>query len=107
MEHLKSFNEESLPEREVVFTNKRNPSISFSVFKTPDGRITRIEKSPSIRFPFQVGQIFNRTIEVWSCNNNYLMDNKDTCPEKKIMGMRASDIPKGHELRHIFPHKFK
>ena len=35
------------------------------------------------------------------------MDGKDTCPEKKIMGMRASDIPKGHELRHIFPHKFK
>lgn len=107
MKHLKSFNEESLPEREVVFTNKRNRHMVFSVFKTPDGRITRIEKSPSIRFPFNVGQLFNRTIEVWACNNNYLMDGEDTCPEKKIMGMRASDIPKGHELRHIFPHKFK
>ena len=59
MEHLKSFNEEALPEREVVFTNKRNRHMFFSVFKTPDGKITRIEKLPSIRFPFQVGQLFN------------------------------------------------
>jgi hypothetical protein len=107
MRYIKSFNEGSLPEKEVTFINKRNRHMTFSVFKTPDGKITRIEKLPNIRFPFQVGQLFNRTIEVWACNNNYLMDGKDTCPEKKIMGMRASDIPKGHELRHIFPHKFK
>jgi hypothetical protein len=105
MKHLKTF--ESNSEREVIFTNKRNRHMTFSVFKTRDGRISRIDKPSNIRFPFSVGQIFNRTIEVWACNNNYLMDNNDTCPEKKIMGMRASDIPMGHELRHIFPHKFK
>lgn len=82
MKHLKSFNENALPEREVVFVNKRNPRLSFSVFKTPNGRITRIENC-SVRFPFHVGQIFNRSIEVWACNNNFLMDGKDTCPEKK------------------------
>jgi hypothetical protein len=39
--------------------------------------------------------------------NNFLMDGQDTCPEKKIFGVRASDVPQGHEWRHIFPHKFK
>lgn len=105
MKHLKSFNENALPEREVVFANKRNPRLSFSVFKTPNGRITRIENC-SVRFPFRVGQIFNRSIEVWACNNNFLMDGKDTCPEKKIFGVRAKDVPQGHEWRHIFPNKF-
>ena len=35
------------------------------------------------------------------------MDGKDTCPEKKIFGVRAKDVPQGHEWRHIFPNKFK
>lgn len=109
MKYLKSFNEGNLidVEKEVKFTNKRNRNIIFSVFKGRDGRITKIEKSPSIRFPFNVGELFNRTIETWACNNNYLMDDKDTCPEKKVMGIRTSDIPKGHELRNIYPNKFK
>jgi hypothetical protein len=42
----------------------------------------------------------------WACNNGYLVNNKDVCPEKKIFGIKISDIPKGHELRHIYPHKF-
>ena len=28
------------------------------------------------------------------------MDGKDTCPEKKIFGVRAKDVPQGHEWRH-------
>ena len=27
--------------------------------------------------------------------------------KKKIFGVRSSDVPQGHEWRHIFPHKFK
>lgn len=92
--------------REVKFTGKRNPRLEIVVTKTPDGRITNIENETGIRFPFSVGQILNRTAEVWACNNNFLMDGKDTCPEKKIFGVRASDVPQGHEWRHIFPHKF-
>ena len=106
MKYLMKFNESKLPEKEVSFTNKRNRNLTFSVFKTPDGRITRIEKPDNIRFPFYIGQLFNRTIEVWACNNNYLMNGKDTCPEKKVMGIKVSDIPKGHELRSIYPGKF-
>ena len=106
MKHLNKFNE-SIYEKEIIFTNKRNPRLEIIVTKSPDGRITNIENETGMRFPFSVGQILNRTAEVWACNNNFLIDGKDTCPEKKIFGVRASDAPQGHEWRHIFPHKFK
>jgi hypothetical protein len=61
----------------------------------------------SITFINKRNPRLNRNIEVWACNNNFLMDGKDTCPEKKIFGVRASDVPQGHEWRHIFPNKFK
>lgn len=99
--------DESIHEREVKFTNKRNPRLEIVVTKSPDGRITNIENETGMRFPFSVGQLLNRTAEVWACNNNFLMDGKDTCPEKKIFGVKASDVPQGHEWRHIFPNKFK
>ena len=105
MKHLKRFNE-SINLREVKFTNKRNPRLEIVVTKTSDGRIQSIENETGIRFPFSVGQILNRTAEVWACNNNFLMDGKDTCPEKKIFGVRTKDVPLGHEWRHIFPNKF-
>ena len=79
--------------------------IDYSSF-VDAGRITEIENETGMRFPFSVGQILNRTAEVWACNNNFLMDGKDTCPEKKIFGVKSSDVPQGHEWRHIFPHKF-
>jgi hypothetical protein len=99
--------DEGLHEREVKFTNKRNPRLEIVVTKSPDGRITNIENETGIRFPFSVGQLLQRNVEVWACNNNFLMDGKDTCPEKKIFGVKASDVPQGHEWRHIFPNKFR
>jgi hypothetical protein len=102
MEHLKRFNEQ-----EIIFKGKRNPNLKIIVKKTPDGRITSVVNMSGIRFPFDVGQLISRNIETWACNNNFYMDDKDTCPEKKIMGIRKSDIPKGHELRHLYPNKFK
>lgn len=99
--------EESSSFREVKFTHKRNPRLEIIVTKSPDGRIVNIENESGIRFPFQVGQLLQRNVEVWACNNNFLMDGKDTCPEKKIFGVRAKDVPQGHEWRHIFPNKFK
>ena len=106
MKHLNPFNE-SIYEKEIIFTHKRNPRLEIVVTKSPDGRIVSIENESGIRFPFQVGQLLQRNVEVWACNNNFLMDGKDTCPEKKIFGVRASDVPQGHEWRHIFPNKFK
>lgn len=107
MRHLRRFSESVTMETEVTFVSKRNSNLAFSVFKTPDGRITRIEGNKNTRFPFRVGQIFNRSIEVWACNNNFLMNGNDTCSKKKVFGVNQKDIPKGHEWRTIFPNKFK
>ena len=101
-----SVNEE-FGKNEIIFTGKRNPRLNIIVKISPDRRISEIENKTGIRFPFVVGQPLGRNIEVWACNNNFLMDGQDTCPEKKIFGVKSSDVPKGHEWRHIFPHKFK
>ncbi len=106
MKHIQSFNE-SFDQVIVKFTHKRNPRLEISVTKTLDGRIVNIINETGVRFPFSIGQILNRNVEVWACNNNFLMNGKDTCPEKKIFGVRASDVPQGHEWRTIYPHKFK
>jgi len=105
MKHIKYFKESV--ETEVVFTNKRNPNLKIIVKKSRDGRIISIDNETGIRFPFQVGQLMQRNVETWACNNNFLMDGKDTCPEKKIFGVRAKDVPRGHEWRHIYPGKFR
>jgi len=105
MKHLKYF--ESRNERIIIFTNKRNPILSITISLSLNGRIKNIENETGIRFPFSVGQTLSRNIEVWACNNNFYMDGKDTCPEKKIFGVKTSDIPKGHEWRSIFPNKFR
>lgn len=93
----------------VKFVSKRNQTQAFNVYKNPDGRITKIEKPNHVhvRFPFLVGQVLNRSVETWACNNNFYIDGKDTCPEEKIFGIRKSDIPQGHELRNLFPNKFR
>jgi len=36
-----------------------------------------------------------------------MIDGKDTCPEKKVFGIKVSDIPQGHEFRKLYPNKFK
>jgi hypothetical protein len=115
MNKLKTF--ESYGIREIVFTHKNNPSLLIKV-SVEDSRIKsikhlrmdgrkEIEIGPVVRFPFSIGQSLSRNIEVWACNNNFYMDGKDTCPEKRIFGIRVSDVPSGHEWRHIFPNKFR
>lgn len=94
MKNLKTY-ESFGNETEIKFTHKRNQNLNFSVYKDSEGRITRIEDC-QIRFPFNVGQRISRNIEIWSCNNNFLIDGGDTCPEKKVFGIKVSDVPKGH-----------
>jgi hypothetical protein len=36
-----------------------------------------------------------------------MINDEDPCPEEKIFGIKKSHIPKGHELRLLFPGKFK
>ncbi len=106
MKHLKRFNEE-FGRDEVVFTSQRNPRLVITVSISPDRRISNIDNNTGIRFPFYIGQPINRTMEVWASNNNFLMDGKDVSPEKKVFGVRASDVPQGHEWRSIYPNKFR
>jgi len=105
MKYIKKFNE-GFNTSEIIFKNKRNPNLIITVFISRDRRIESIENETGIRFPFSIGQPINRNIESWACNNNFLMDGKDTCPEKKVFGIKSSDIPKGHPLRHLYPNKF-
>lgn len=105
MKYIKAFESHS-GKSEIKFVGKRNPRLVITVTKSRDGRITDIDNESGVRFPFSVGQIMNRSVEVWACNNNFLMNGEDTCPEKKIFGVKASDVPMGHEWRHIFPNKF-
>jgi hypothetical protein len=106
MKHLKSFNE-AYKGTEVIFKNKNNPNSIIIIKKLPDGKIISIESRTNVKFPFHIGQKCNQNIYTWACNNNFLVDDKDPCPEKKILGIKAKDIPKGHELRTIYPNKFK
>jgi hypothetical protein len=97
------------PETEVRFVGKRNRTLAFNVYKTRDGRITRIEMPDHVhvRFPYKVGQFMNMGVETWACNNGFYIDGRDTCPEEKVFGIRKSDVPEGHQLRRVFPHKFR
>lgn len=94
-------------EKQIVFTHKNNRNITIIVKKTPDGRISSIVNKSNIRFPFQVGQLLRRDVETWACNNNFLIDGEDLCPEGKVFGIRVSDIPINHEFRRLYPNKFK
>ena len=107
MEYIKLFEEFGGKEKEVIFTSKRNTRLVIKVTKSPDGRIKEIENETGIRCPFSIGQILNRNVEICACNNNFLMDGKDMCPEEKVFGIRKKDIPQGHELRMMFPEKFR
>lgn len=102
-----NINEVMYESRKDVFTNKNNPHIVITVHKGPDGRIGAIDNPQRVRFPFVLGQIMSRNIETWACNNNFLINGEDPCPEQKVFGIKASQIPQGHELRRLFPNKFK
>ena len=93
--------------RTIEFKHKWNSNVVIIVTVSKDLRITDVENFKGVRFPFNKGQILNRSIEIWCCINNYFMDGKDTCPTEKIMGIKVTDIPEGHELRLLFPKKFK
>ena len=101
MKHLKSFNESK--HIEILLTNKSNSSI-IKLVKSMN-RIISIENESNYTFPFKVGDVINRGLETWARNNNFLIDGRDK--EEKIFGIRKKDIPMGHDLRMLYPSKFK
>lgn len=93
--------------RTVVFKHKNNPKMEIVVEAHPNMRIIAISNPRKLHFPYRVGQLLDMGHTVWACNNNYLVNGRSTCPEEKIFGIRVKDIPQGHELRHIYPNKFR
>jgi hypothetical protein len=92
-------------EKVLVFGNTRTGKNITVTLK--GGRIESIDNKAMVRFPFSVGQSYNRNIETWACNHGFTINDEDPCPEEKIFGIRKKDIPKGHELRLTFPGKFR
>lgn len=103
MKHLELY-EAFHHEKELVFKSRQDRVITVSLL---GGRIEDIDNQAGVRFPFMKGQQYTRTIETWACNNGFTINGEDTCPEKKVFGIRTSDIPQGHELRRLFPNKFR
>jgi hypothetical protein len=97
----------SILEKTYIFTHKNNPRMEIVVKLLPNMKIVDIDNDKGIRFPYSVGQILNMGHKTWACNNNYLVNGVDVCPEKKVFGIKVSDIPQNHPLRHIYPGKFK
>lgn len=88
----------------IVLTSRQNRDIILTIL---GGRIDTIDNQSGVNFPYREGEQYTRSIETWACNNGFKIDGKDPCPEKKIFGIRAKDIPQGHELRMLFPNKFR
>jgi hypothetical protein len=105
---------ENFNQRKMILKHKNFSEIEVSL---EGSKIKEINNTTGIRFPFNVGSIWNRSIETWACNNNFkiietwingrLQKSLDPCPEEKIFGIRKKDIPMGHELRMLYPNKFR
>ena len=102
LKNIKLF--ESFHSKKHTLTSRQGRNITVLV---SGSRIEEIENKSGINFPFRKGQIYNRSIETWACTNGFKIDGKDPCPEEKIFGIKKKDIPRGHELRLLFPHKFR
>jgi hypothetical protein len=103
MEHIELFEAYNTPTK-MVLTSRQNRDIIITLL---GGRIKTIDNKAGVNFPFSVGQQYTRTIETWACNNNFKLDGKSPCGEQKVFGIRTKDIPQGHELRMLFPNKFR
>ena len=97
-------------EEEIVLTSRQGRSIEI---KVKHGKIEEIENKSGVIFPFVTGQPLQIPfIRNWACRNGFKWNGEDAClpgmkPEKKIFGVRAKDIPQGHEWRRMFPGKFR
>jgi hypothetical protein len=90
--------------KDIILTSKQNKKIKVSI---GGDRITSIDNNSGLRFPYAVGQTVNQGMKTWACNNGFKWNGEDPCPEEKVFGIKKKDIPQGHELRMMFPHKFR
>ena len=103
MKHLQIYESYS-DAKEIKLTSKQNRDIIILI---KNAKIESVENNAGIKFPYHIGEPYNASIKTWACNNGFKWNGEDPCPEEKIYGIRKKDIPQGHELRILFPHKFR
>jgi len=91
-------------EEEIILTSRQGRTIRV---KAVHGKIEEIDNESGLRFPFVTGQPITVFMKSWACTNGFKWNGQNACPEEKVFGIRKKDIPMGHELRMIFPHKFR
>jgi hypothetical protein len=94
-------------EEEITLKSRMGRTIEI---KVKHGKIEEIDNEAGVRFPFVTGQPLQKPfMKNWACRNGFKWNGEDPCeqPEKKIFGVRAKDIPHGHEWRMLFPGKFR
>jgi hypothetical protein len=93
-------------EEEILLTSRQGRNIKVSV---KHGKIEEIDNASGVPFPFFTGQLVTVFMKGWACNNGFKWNGEDACDpgEKKVFGVKAKYIPQGHELRRIFPNKFR
>jgi hypothetical protein len=103
MKHIKLY--ESWNRRSnIVLENRMGQTISLEI---EHGTIRSIQNDANIRFPFHTGQPVTVFLKSWACTNKFKVNGENPCPEEKVFGIKTKDIPHGHELRRIFPGKFR
>ena len=105
MKYIKLF-ENWIREEEIILTTRRGSEISI---KIKHGKIEEIDNQAEVRFPFFTGQPVTVFMKSWACTNGFKWNGQDACDpgEKKVFGIKAKHIPHGHELRMLFPNKFR
>lgn len=96
--------------QQFILTKKNNSSIRIIIFVDRNYKIIKIEgvNTKRLYFPFKEGiRLSLSKLSDWACENDFLVNGKNTCQEEKVFGIRASDVPQGHPLRFIYPNKFR
>lgn len=115
MENLTKFDDYSSKldfdyHQQFILTKKNDAQVQIIVFVDREYRIIKIDfiNSKKIYFPFREGgRLSLSKLSDWACENDFLVNGKDTCQEDKVFGIRASDVPQGHPLRYAYPNKFR
>ncbi len=103
MKHIQLF--ESWRREEIItLTSRQGRDI---IVTTRHGKIEEIDNQSGVPFPFAVDQPITVFMKSWACNHGFKWNGEDPCPEEKVFGIKQSHIPMGHELRRMFPNKFR
>lgn len=104
MQHVKLF-ESWLREEEIVLTKGR---VEIRIL-TRHGKIEEIVNEDGVSVPFFIGQPVTVFMKGWACNHGYMWNGKSACQEgdEKVFGIKKKWIPQGHELRRMYPSKFR